>query len=146
MSSGESIGGRYLYVGLDAGAFPVGFGDGVDGASERDADHEVVVDAMAIDWMRATSSGFADDGSTLTHVRLELPAARIGGVLSALARLGADVHTPQLHGDLSVVATTLPSAQVRGLQEQLPGLTGGEGALEASFGCYQPVHGNTPSR
>ncbi len=82
----------------------------------------------------------------MTHVRLELPAARIGGVLSALARLGADVHTPQLHGDLSVVATTLPSAQVRGLQEQLPGLTGGEGALEASFGGYQPVHGNTPSR
>ncbi len=82
----------------------------------------------------------------MTHVRLELPAARIGGVLSALARLGADVHTPQLHDDLSVVATTLPSAQVRGLQEQLPGLTGGEGALEASFGGYQPVHGNTPSR
>ncbi len=82
----------------------------------------------------------------MTRVRLELPAPRIGGVLSALARLGADVHTPQLHGDLSVVATTLPSAQVRGLQEQLPGLTGGEGALEASFGGYRPVHGDTPSR
>lgn len=82
----------------------------------------------------------------IARVRLELPAARMGTVLSALARLGADVDTPLLQGDLSVVVTMLPSAQVRSLQEQLPGLTGGEGVLKASFGGYQPMHGSFPSR
>lgn len=82
----------------------------------------------------------------IARVRLELPAARIGVVLSVLARLGADVETPLLQGDRSVVMTMLPSAQVRSLQEQLPGLTGGEGVLETDFGGYQPVHGSLPSR
>ena len=62
-------------------------------------------------------------------------------VLSAPARLGAAVEAPLLHGDLSIVLTTLRPAKVRSLQEQLPGLTGGEGVLETGFGGYQPVRG-----
>jgi hypothetical protein len=65
LSSGEGVGCLDFYVGLGAGAFPVGFGERVDGASERHADHEVVVNAMAIDWMGATTGSFADDGSAL---------------------------------------------------------------------------------
>jgi ribosomal protection tetracycline resistance protein len=82
----------------------------------------------------------------MASVRVELPAARTGVVLSGLARLGADVETSLPCGDLSVVLTTLPSAKVRSLQEQLPGLTGGEGVLEAGFGGYRPVRGRVPSR
>jgi ribosomal protection tetracycline resistance protein len=70
----------------------------------------------------------------------------MGAVLSALARLGAEVESPLLEGDGCVVVTMLPSAKVRSLQAQLPGLTGGEGFLEASFAGYQPVHGGSPSR
>jgi len=68
----------------------------------------------------------------------------MGALLSVLARLGADVGPPLLQGDQSVIVTMLPSAQVRSLQEQLPGLTGGEGVLEASFGGYQPVRSSSP--
>jgi len=82
----------------------------------------------------------------MARVRLELPAPRIGDVLSALARLGAATEAPLLDAELSVVTATLPSAQVRSLQEQLPGLTGGEGMLDASFGGYEPVHGSFPTR
>ena len=82
----------------------------------------------------------------MASVRIELPAARTGTVLSGLARLGAEVGTPRSHGDLSIVQTRLPSAKVRNLQEQLPGLTGGEGVLEAGFGGYRPVRGRVPSR
>jgi ribosomal protection tetracycline resistance protein len=82
----------------------------------------------------------------MARVRLELPAPRIGDVLSALARLGAATEAPLLDAELSVVTATLPSAQVRTLQEQLPGLTGGEGVLDASFGGYEPVHGRFPTR
>jgi ribosomal protection tetracycline resistance protein len=82
----------------------------------------------------------------MDHIRLELPAARVGDVLSALARLGAAAQLPQLDGERSVVTAMLPSAQVRGLQEQLPGLTGGEGVLDTSSGGYEPLHGSFPAR
>jgi ribosomal protection tetracycline resistance protein len=45
-----------------------------------------------------------------------------------------------------VVTAMLPTAQVRSLQEQLPGLTGGEGVLDAGFGGYEPVRGSFPRR
>jgi ribosomal protection tetracycline resistance protein len=82
----------------------------------------------------------------MARIRVELPPARMGDVLSALARLGAATPMPQLDGELGVVTAMLPSAQVRGLQEQLPGLTGGEGVLDTSFGGYEPVHGSFPAR
>ena len=67
-------------------------------------------------------------------------------MLSGLARLGAHVETPLPRGDLSVVLARLPSAKVRSLQQQLPGLTGGEGVADISFAGYQPVHGSYPAR
>ena len=82
----------------------------------------------------------------MASVRVEVPAARTGAVLARLARLGAHVDTPLPQGDLSILSTTLPSARVRNLQEQLPELTGGEGVLEAGFGGYRPVHGRLPAR
>jgi ribosomal protection tetracycline resistance protein len=75
----------------------------------------------------------------MERVRLEIPAGRMGSVLSVLARLGAAVAAPLSGGELSVIETTLPSAHVHQLHQQLPGLTGGEGVLESSFGGYQPV-------
>ncbi len=82
----------------------------------------------------------------VASVRVELPAARMGAALSALTRLGAATEPPLTRGEESVLVARLPSARVRNLQEQLPGLTGGEGALETSFGGYQPIHGSFPVR
>ncbi|HEX2319323.1 MAG TPA: translation factor GTPase family protein [Streptosporangiaceae bacterium] len=82
----------------------------------------------------------------MARVRVELPAGRTGDILSALTRLGAARPTPVLDGEVSVVTAMLPSAQVRSLQEQLPGLTGGEGVLDSGFGGYEPVHGRMPVR
>jgi len=82
----------------------------------------------------------------MARVRVELPATRTGDVLSALARLGAATEMPVLDAELAVVTALLPTAQVRSLQEQLPGLTGGEGVLDAGFGGYEPVPGRFPRR
>jgi len=82
----------------------------------------------------------------MARVRVEVPTARTGDVLSALARAGAATQTPLLHAEVSVVMAMLPSEQVRHIQEQLPGLTGGEGVLDSSFGGYEPVHGRMPRR
>jgi ribosomal protection tetracycline resistance protein len=82
----------------------------------------------------------------MARLGVELPAARTGDVLSALARLGAAAEVPVVDTELAVVTAMVPSAQVRALQEQLPGLTGGEGVLDADFGGYEPVHGSFPTR
>ncbi len=82
----------------------------------------------------------------VARVTLEIPMATMGAVLSALAQLGAAVDTPLMRGELCVLETLLPSAQVHGLQQQLPGLTSGECVLESAFGGYQPVRGYIPTR
>jgi ribosomal protection tetracycline resistance protein len=82
----------------------------------------------------------------MARVHLELPPARLGAVLSALARIGASVELPASIAGQSVIEALLPSAQVHLVQQQLPGLTGGEGVLESSFGGYEPVRGIGPVR
>jgi ribosomal protection tetracycline resistance protein len=80
------------------------------------------------------------------RVNLEIPTGTIGGVLSALARLGATVQTQSVHGDLYTIEMVLSAARLQDLQRQLPGLTGGEGVLESTFVGYQPVSGDPPVR
>ncbi len=82
----------------------------------------------------------------MTRVSIEVPVPRLGAVMSVLSGLGAEVDTPLLHDDLSVVAAKLPSERVHMVQSQLPALTGGEAVLETSFGGYQAVHGAFPRR
>ena len=82
----------------------------------------------------------------IARVTLEIPTATIGAVLPFLARLGAAVETSSPQGELSVLQTVLPSARVHELQRELPGLTGGEGVFESSFGGYRPVKGDQPTR
>jgi hypothetical protein len=60
----------------------------------------------------------------------------------ARSRLGAAAEIPIADADLAVIAAMLPSTQPRGLHKQLPGLTGGEGTPDASFGGYELVNGS----
>jgi len=82
----------------------------------------------------------------MIRVSLEIPAETTGSVLAAVARLGGTAGTPVPRADLAAVETLLPAARAQGLQRQLPGLTGGEGVAETSFGGYRPVTGPPPAR
>jgi ribosomal protection tetracycline resistance protein len=82
----------------------------------------------------------------VVRVGIEVPTAMVGGVMAALSRLGASVEAPSLERRLSTVMALLPAVRARDLQQQLPGLTGGEGVLDSSFGGYQPVNGTPPTR
>jgi hypothetical protein len=72
--------------------------------------------------------------------------AAIGAVLTALSRLGGAVGTPSLQGRLAIVETVLPAVRAHELHRQLPGRTGGEGALDSSFAGYRPDSGEQPTR
>jgi ribosomal protection tetracycline resistance protein len=82
----------------------------------------------------------------ITRVRIEVPPETVGAVLAMAGRLGEVVAAPSPRGDLSVVEMLLPAARAQDLRRQLPGLSGGEGDVETSFGGHEPVRGAPPTR
>jgi ribosomal protection tetracycline resistance protein len=82
----------------------------------------------------------------LTDVTLEVPSATAPGVVSTLGRLGGRVTGQFSANGLSTLEAVLPVALVRSIQNQLPGLSMGEGTMETSFGGYQPIGSDPPRR
>ena len=82
----------------------------------------------------------------LHSFRLELPADSLTATLTVLARLGTGTRAPELAGPACVLEGEIAAARVHDLQQQLPGLTRGEGVLESEFARYQPVRGSIPVR
>ena len=78
--------------------------------------------------------------------RLEVPTDTVGPLLPVLARLEAVPQTPATRGSSSTLEGEIPAARVHELQQQLPGLTRGEGMLESAFDRYQAVRGAIPTR
>jgi len=82
----------------------------------------------------------------LMDLTLEVPSSTAPGVVAALGRLGGRVTGQFSANGLSTMGAVLPVARVRSMQSQLPGLSMGEGVLEARFGGYQPVGRDAPRR
>lgn len=80
------------------------------------------------------------------HFHVELPSEVLAPALSVLARLDAQPGQPEQQGTSYVVEGEIAAARVHELQQLLPGLTHGEGALETSFAGYRPVTGPSPMR
>ena len=77
---------------------------------------------------------------------LDLPADTFGLVLPVLARLAAVPGVPAPRGSSCLVEGDIPAARVHELEQQLPGLTRGEGVLDCAFDRYQVVPGRAPAR
>lgn len=82
----------------------------------------------------------------LHRFTLELPADALGPVMGGLARLRAVPLRSAPQGGVYLIEGEIPAAQVHALQQQLPGLTSGEGVLETAFERYEPVAGDPPLR
>ncbi|HEX2131394.1 MAG TPA: translation factor GTPase family protein [Actinophytocola sp.] len=82
----------------------------------------------------------------LHRFTVEVPADTLGAVLPVLARLRAVPRGTDVRGATAVVTGDIPAARVHGLEQRLPGLTRGEGVLEAAFDHHAPVRGEVPSR
>ena len=82
----------------------------------------------------------------VSSVRLEIPESSLRAVLTALARLGAAEQAPTRGSAGYVVRCELAADRVRALRQQLPGLTGGDGLLEADFARYRPARDPVPTR
>ncbi|MDQ1511769.1 MAG: ribosomal protection tetracycline resistance protein [Actinomycetota bacterium] len=82
----------------------------------------------------------------IMRVDIEIPTDTVGATLAAATRLGEIAGTASRRGNLSAIETLLPVARAQDLRRRLPGLTGGEGVVETTFGGYQPVRGAPPKR
>lgn len=82
----------------------------------------------------------------MSDVSLEIPTVSAHGVLAVVGRLGGRVTGQFAAGGVTRAGVVLPAARVRTLQHQLPGLSMGEGVLEARPGGYQPVGQDAPRR
>ncbi|CAN5469863.1 TetM/TetW/TetO/TetS family tetracycline resistance ribosomal protection protein [soil metagenome] len=77
---------------------------------------------------------------------MEIPADALGPMLPVLARLGAVPGVPEIRGPACGLEGEIAASRVHDLQQQLPGLTHGEGVLTAAFDHYRPVRGDIPAR
>ncbi|HEX5689929.1 MAG TPA: translation factor GTPase family protein, partial [Roseiflexaceae bacterium] len=77
---------------------------------------------------------------------LEIPADSYGRLLPVLAQLNAIPFAPVMRETTCVLEGDIPAARVHELQQQLPGLTRGEGVLESAFDHYTPMRDATPTR
>ncbi|MET9566990.1 translation factor GTPase family protein [Streptomyces tauricus] len=81
------------------------------------------------------------------RIRLEAPADTLGALLPVLAGLRAVPQVTDTRGGACVLEWSIPAARVHELEQRLPGLTRGEGELEAAFDHYAPVgRGHIPQR
>jgi ribosomal protection tetracycline resistance protein len=70
---------------------------------------------------------------------LGFPADTLRTVYAALMRLGATVEAPDVNDTWGTAAGEIRAARLLELQQQLRGLTRGEGVLETEFDRYDPV-------
>jgi ribosomal protection tetracycline resistance protein len=96
--------------------------------------------------MRALADAGTVVCEPVVRAGLEVPAAALGPVLTAVGRLGGAVRRQSVRDGIATAEAVVPAARVHELQGRLPGLTAGEGVLESAFGGYQPVRGEPPVR
>ncbi|GAB3713606.1 GTP-binding protein [Amycolatopsis oliviviridis] len=78
----------------------------------------------------------------VSRVEVELPADAVTATLSKLVERGGTVTGSVARGDRSELTGTLPAGEVARFEQQLPGLTRGEGAMTAEPAGFQPVSPN----
>jgi ribosomal protection tetracycline resistance protein len=96
--------------------------------------------------MSALSAAGTTVFEPIHRFRLEIPADALSTVLSALAQTQAVPLRTTMRDTTCLLEGDVPAVSVYGLQQQLPGLTRGEGVLEYDFDRYAPVRGPAPTR
>jgi ribosomal protection tetracycline resistance protein len=105
------------------------------------ADFRKVTPIVVMRALRAASSIVCEPVARLS---LEVPEDTAGGVGVLLGRLNIRVKGAFRAGGLASIQALAPLVSVRDVQAALPGLTRGEGLVDAEFEGYEPVIGVAP--
>lgn len=79
-------------------------------------------------------------------LELEIPEDTYGGVCGALIQARATLDDTRVEGATCHLSATIPTVELRGIEQQLPGLTRGEGGWSSHFAGYAPVPEPIPTR
>jgi len=80
------------------------------------------------------------------ELEVELPEDTFGAVCGALVNARATIRNAFRDGPSYRIVCEIPTAELRGVEQQLPGLTRGDGSWGSSFAGHVPVSGDPPVR
>jgi ribosomal protection tetracycline resistance protein len=78
--------------------------------------------------------------------QLEVPLGILPALHVLLSKSGAAVQATEIVGDVARLQGAIPSVQVQGIRQQLPGLSSGAGVMETVFDHHTPLTGPPPIR
>jgi ribosomal protection tetracycline resistance protein len=96
--------------------------------------------------MRALAEAGTAVCEPVEEMELEIPADTFGSVCGALVTARATIRSATRAGEVDRVVCEIPTAELRGVEQQLPRLTRGEGTWVAGFAGYVPATGDVPVR
>jgi ribosomal protection tetracycline resistance protein len=80
------------------------------------------------------------------ELELEIPEESYGPVCGALINARATLRASHREGDGHRLVCDIPTGELRAVEQQLPGLTRGDGGWVSRFAGYVAVQGDLPAR
>ncbi len=96
--------------------------------------------------MQALERAGTETCEPIDQLEIEIPEDTFGAVCGVLVNARATIRNAFQHGDSYRIVCEIPTVELRGVEQQLPGLTRGDGSWESSFAGYVPVTGEPPIR
>jgi ribosomal protection tetracycline resistance protein len=82
----------------------------------------------------------------IEELDLDIPEDTFGAVCGLLVKARATIRNAFREGPTYRLICEIPTVELRGVEQQLPGLTRGDGSWVSSFAGYVPVTGEPPLR
>ena len=82
----------------------------------------------------------------MTSVRVDAPAESGRGIAGVIVSAGGRILGQHSEADRTTIVALVQAGRVHEVQNRIPGLTGGEGVLEATFAGYHPVSADPPPK
>ncbi len=96
--------------------------------------------------LRALSMADTEVCEPVDELDLDIPEETFGAVSGALLHARATIRDAFPDGSSYRVVCTIPTAELRAIEQQLPTLTRGDGGWESRFAGYVPVADEAPTR
>ncbi len=96
--------------------------------------------------MQALERAGTETCEPIEQLEIEIPEDTFGAVCGVLVNARATIRNAFLSGESYRIVCEIPTVELRGVEQQLPGLTRGDGSWESSFTGYIPVTGDPPIR
>lgn len=82
----------------------------------------------------------------IEQLEVDAPEDTVGAVCTALIRARGTIQDTYPEGALHRIICEIPTAELPGIEQRLPGLTRGEGSWTSRYLRHEPVHDEAPTR